>query len=1854
MSDRFERRLARHLGEFFEEYPPEGGQILLAKFTSSTVTERFTRALVEELGTDGPPITVDGRDNHLPVYWSENDVPVYLARVVPDIDEDEEVPEHVVVQGFATKMRNLVAASAETDDPKAMLMVMDTESSLDTLEASEDLFADDGPMNLSSFRDELLDHEGVESTPGKALLRGLDRMIGEDTMYAEDTEVLETLCEIRDAVEAENAEVLPGLIGDLPQFITEDLIGDDWFEQAAEEDVIVDQVVDALSDNADHASTLQRAFQAGTDTASRLESNYDESFAEDMAARGDWSGVTHSTVRRSIRDDGPVRFDHFEVDSSEHTIYSPPGESSKTRYAVRAVAKNGEIGLTAEFLNDIGDTPYECLGPDGEAAVEPTKRENRVTASLDGLAADRAHFVTFRLYVGKKTTQGKPTHQFDIAVLPDWFYQATKGTSLDVDVERESVIVPGDTDLELEAISSLGFEYSEPEEIEIDEEQQIVEFVKPLVLRPNPSDVTERITCTVVPPAQHGAEIPVSVTFLLEASTAETEEVTLPLMLESIVDPERWAGEHFRLPSGIIVDSDRGEIYTTTDEGVRLEDETLELIQIEEHIIAEQSPVRRDVEGDSLDFGVLASDRSDSGIPDTLWTAYDRLFEHFETNGTTPSTDPWGEETKRRVQDVLDAFEQAVSDINATATFDPYIPLRELGTVQSTVAQKVWLTPFHPLLLSYGLRIAEWRDTELAGSATSGFRHQSFSARFNPAGLFPYRTVSSAEQPLRGMRYQENPLWMVYSSMTAPGSVTPTYMERVIRDKLFTFVQAFPVLFSLHPERHLVVNVINMGDLRPVVKGLYEFYRKIEKSSYDPPTILLRIYGGAGEGEALERFFTESAESRLRTQLEKKNDELVDQLRTKIRYVRAGEYKEGRQKRSHLTFFRGLLEEQAGVTEIGDLPSGTLKRGLFPRESIRVDTSGGSTVYTVGFSCQPDENDLIHDIARTVNALEAGVRNNRYRPGQALKKNVKSQQGTDLGKLWDDTLWAVHVQPNVGIDYYLRSDTAVRQDRGSLMIHYSDQYDSSSPNYDVITSTDKRDPYILSLQEALESANLTDVLDPEAILSTLVAIDGELALELQRANDTEIVELIGFVGGLALSRELLRRGTDDHVWVPLSLNELARHDRSYRTGDKGLFQFEGQGKASDDLCFVGIPEDPDDSVLKLWVVETKGGTSSLKTGREQVVGALDNLKEWLQPSTVHADDELLYAEFGTIVLDVARRMRSYGVLDDAVYESVQARERNLLEGTFDTSFITDQKGHVGEVIRVQEDRLISDVSSDGQVRGIEVPLKILGLLTDPDLQTHVKDLDLEGLTFDVQSRAVLSGEASGPGSENKTPRQDSATSTAAQESPVEAREEPSPDDDEIAEPQQTETGRPADSTSEETGATEREADSFSDGSPEGEGQSEPSPADGDRQGERNTTQDEDTEEEPSAPSNGSDTEKDTVDDEDAETAQGATTTGSAPPAASLIQELQESPEPEISLDRGQLASGLKKGFESLGVRVHPPNPSSISVGPRKIGVDVIPKEGQKIEGVLNSLDSLSVHIQAEGNIVGTPVPAKGAVRLEIPHENPRDIYLREGLEAMAGDQSAPLTVPIGVDTENEHHALSLVEERHALIGGATGSGKSNFLSTVIVSLALRNDPTDLTLSLIDPKAVDFGRFRTLPHVSEGGYYDTAEDGAKHLRQILNEEVPKRRERLQQAGVASVAELNEHAEALGVEPMPFHVIVIDEFADLIMSVDDESAFEEVVTRLAQIGRALGIVILLATQRPSADIVSGKIKANFPCRISFRLPSNTDSRVILDESGAEDLHGAGDMIVKSQSGDQYNLQGYFLTPVDSSRVISHFQD
>jgi len=1860
MSDLFERELARHVRNYLQENQPRGGQILLAEFHNSELADAFAEALVSEIATSAASLNTDTEESDLPVFGTIEGTPVFLVRVVPEVHSEFEPYE--VTQGFATKMRNEIAASVETGDPVAMIMVLETDTSLDTLEASEELFGEDAPINLISFRNSVLDPATCKTRQGRAILRGLLSEIADDETYSEDIEVLETLCQIRAAVDDQNVTEIQHGIGDLPQFIREDQIGSEWFKDERDEETLAKTVDETLDDNRDHAEQLRRAHRAGTDTESRLSSTYTESFVNAVLESGDWSTIPHSEARKG-RDSGggPVRFDSLSVEAKRHRLYSPP-ESDRMERSVVSVADDSRVRLTAAFVNDLGDTPMEFVGPDGNELERLSKREESAIATAEDLNSDRPWFGQLLLYVGKKTTRGKPTHVFKLAVVPEWFFVATDAVSLDVDVEEEALVSNGDDAITLQPLEELGFS---PDRKEVDlREDTTLEFDSPLTIDPNPPDVVERVSCYVAP----GDRVPVRIDFLTEVSTAESEEVILPLMLAAIVEPDRWAAENFKLPSVMDIDTDRGEIYSAGENGIRLEEEALELLQIEEQIIEDRTILPRTVDGDDVDFGTVEGD--ESGLPEDLVEAYGALFDHFDRRNHVPSTDVWDDETKGLVEEALDAYVTAIDSIDTQKSFDPYELLRSIGTVRSTTTSKVWLTPFHPLLLSYGLRIAEWRDDELVPEHTrAGFRREQFISKFNANGLHPYRTTDrSAGRLLRGMPYSDNPLWTVYSPVESPGSVTPRYMERVVRDKLYTFVQAFPTLFQLHPGRQLVINLINMGDLRPVVQGLYQFYRKLERTDVDPPRILLRIYGGESQGDALERFFTESANSRLRQQLEKKNDELVDVLRSHVTYVRADDYVEGNQKEAHLTFFRGLLEEKPGVIDVGEIPSGMLNGGLFPRESLDVDTSGSKTIYTVGFSCDDDERELIHEVARRVNALEAGEWTSAYRGGQTVKKNIESTRDTDLTRLWDDSLWVVHVQPNVGIEFYVRSDTDLQSINDRVMIHYSDQYDSSSPDYDVITSTNKRMPYLTALRRALESANLGHLLEPNTVLSVLVAIDGELALDLQRSEGSEIVEMIGFVGGLALSQRILERSASDHLWLPLNLNELSRHDSSYKGGEDGLLQYDPGGKASDDLCFVGVPRNAADHELKLWLVETKGGSAGVKKGREQILGARENLAETFHPSVRYADDDILHGEFGKIVLDVARRLRSYDVITDDDLDVVEGRWRRLLEGEFSVSFMEDSRGHVGEVIRVRKDKIQSEVDSDGQVRTVETPIDALAILEGKEIEDLLPDLDVDRLTFHLDTSDNSESERSAD------PDTVTASTEEADQSLAPPRDGPGVD----SEPRSKGTGDGAEATdfaqddqardgqvdvSGEQDPPTSKASSPVEGTPgETSEQTEPAPTEGDEESGRATETVEENPPETNVgkdPTTGADSSQDprpssqarTPDegDDSKEDNHGSIETRSVASTrlASILERLQESPEPETTIDKGALASNLRDGFESLGVEVYPPNPSSISIGPRKVGVNVLPKEGQKIEGILSSLDSLSVHIQAHGNIVGKPIPSEGAVRLEIPHDNPKDIYLREGLEALAEEINEPLTIPLGVDTERKHRALSLPEERHALIAGATGSGKSNFLGTVISTLAVAHDPSEVKITLLDPKGVDFGKFQTLPHVET--YEDTANGGVRKLLELIEDEMPERRETLRNVGASSVAELNENAEELDAEPIPYHVVVIDEYADLIMSTEDEDAFESAVTRLAQVGRALGFIILLATQRPSADIVSGKIKANFPCRISFRLPSNTDSRVILDKPGAEDLQGAGDMIALTQAGDEYHLQGYRLTLKDAKTIL-----
>jgi DNA segregation ATPase FtsK/SpoIIIE-like protein len=792
------------------------------------------------------------------------------------------------------------------------------------------------------------------------------------------------------------------------------------------------------------------------------------------------------------------------------------------------------------------------------------------------------------------------------------------------------------------------------------------------------------------------------------------------------------------------------------------------------------------------------------------------------------------------------------------------------------------------------------------------------------------------------------------------------------------------------------------------------------------------------------------------------------------------------------------------------------------------------------------------------------------------------------------------------------------------MIHYSDQYDAASPGFDVITTTNKRDPYIEALQQVLRETPGLGEIDPESVLTRLVAIDGELALDIQQAEETKSMELLGLVGGLAVSSELLASELPEYEWIPISLNEFARHDRQYKSDEEGLLQYFGDGKASDDLCFVGIPRNPDvdELILQLWIVETKGGTSNIKKGVEQVLGAREKLKELFDPDNAYADTNILRSEFGDVIIQIANRLYQYGVIESHRRDIVLEHADRLVDSEYEIELLEDAESRVGEVIRIQKDIHLPSINTNEGVRVLKLPTEVLSLINETNIGTNNihPDLKTDKLSFTSPKREISETPVTAndstitrSGSDGK----ETSTSTTPKGNGIDnSLSSDQTDEKSTEEEEKIESQDRADSPEKSSSKTSVQSESDSDDDTTAAGVVDNGSADSNETDERD------------------DTEK-----------QGYTWSRSDFDRLASI--LDESPEKQPRIDISRLTTNLKEQFESLGVDVHEPNPADVSIGPRKIGINVVPKPGQKIEGVMNSLESISVHIQASGAITGVSSPAEGAIRLEIPHGKPRDIYLRDGLQALADELQEPLKIPLGVTTENEHVTINLLEEHHALIGGSTGSGKSNFLATAICSLAVSYPPSLVKLSLLDPKGIDFGRFESLPQVDT--YIDTAGDCVTYLETLLESELEERRNKLKEQGSSSVQEYNRLAASGDFEPIPYRVIVIDEFADLVMSLsENKDEFEDAVGRLAQIGRALGYSILLATQRPDANIVSGNIKTNFNCRISFELPSNTDSRVILDQPGAEDLEGAGDMIALTSAGDEYHLQGYRLRPEDAITI------
>jgi DNA segregation ATPase FtsK/SpoIIIE, S-DNA-T family len=320
-------------------------------------------------------------------------------------------------------------------------------------------------------------------------------------------------------------------------------------------------------------------------------------------------------------------------------------------------------------------------------------------------------------------------------------------------------------------------------------------------------------------------------------------------------------------------------------------------------------------------------------------------------------------------------------------------------------------------------------------------------------------------------------------------------------------------------------------------------------------------------------------------------------------------------------------------------------------------------------------------------------------------------------------------------------------------------------------------------------------------------------------------------------------------------------------------------------------------------------------------------------------------------------------------------------------------------------------------------------------------------------------------------------------------------------------------------------------------------------------------------------------------------------------------------------------------------------GPRVVRYELQLAPGTKVSKVAGLKDDLSYALATTEIRILAPIPGKQAVGVEVPNLAPRMVTLGDIFDDLPGSAS-PLSVWLGKDISGNAVWTDLARMPHLLIAGTTGSGKSGCINTLLTSILLRSTPDDVRMILIDPKRIELNFYESIPHLLTP-VVSSPKEASAVLHNVVAE-MERRYERLSLVRARNLPEANRAFRARGEEALPYLLVVIDELADLMMV--SPQAVEDAVIRLAQKSRAVGIHLVLATQRPSVDVITGMIKANVPSRIAFAVSSQTDSRVILDGSGAESLLGQGDMLFKPLGTSRLQrVQGAFVTEEEIALIV-----
>mgnify|MGYP000005053132 CR=1 FL=1 len=370
---------------------------------------------------------------------------------------------------------------------------------------------------------------------------------------------------------------------------------------------------------------------------------------------------------------------------------------------------------------------------------------------------------------------------------------------------------------------------------------------------------------------------------------------------------------------------------------------------------------------------------------------------------------------------------------------------------------------------------------------------------------------------------------------------------------------------------------------------------------------------------------------------------------------------------------------------------------------------------------------------------------------------------------------------------------------------------------------------------------------------------------------------------------------------------------------------------------------------------------------------------------------------------------------------------------------------------------------------------------------------------------------------------------------------------------------------------------------------------------------------------------------------------------------------QVTIDKEKLNENKNKIVETLQNYKIGISSISATIGPTVTLYEIVPEAGVRISKIKNLEDDIALSLSALGIRIIAPIPGKGTIGIEVPNENPSIVSMKSVIASKKFQTTkAELPIAFGKTISNETMVVDLAKMPHMLMAGATGQGKSVGLNAVITSLLYKKHPAEIKFVLVDPKKVELTLYNKierhylakLPDSEEAIITDTTK--VIHTLNSLCIEMDERYELLKDAMVRNIKEYNEKFVGRKLNPkeghryLPYIVLVIDEFADLIMTAGKE--VETPIARLAQLARAIGIHLIIATQRPSVNVITGLIKANFPARIAFRVTSKIDSRTILDAPGADQLIGRGDMLF-TQGNETIRIQCAFVDTPEVDEITSY---